>query len=102
MQNVSLIKSIPQQYLAGVQQAVMRSIVGGQGEPDLVKYLQKHKDIKLENILLVTFTENAVLDIKKKLRKTTKPHAFGYLVLRPLTENLAYHALWIYLPLRFS
>lgn len=44
-ENVSLIKSIPQQYLQGVQQAVMRSIIGGTGEPDLVKYLQKHKGI---------------------------------------------------------
>jgi len=45
VENVSLIKSIPQQYLTGVQQAVMRSIVGGTGEPDLVKYLLKHKGI---------------------------------------------------------
>ena len=44
-ENVSLIKSIPEKYLAGVQQAVMRSIIGGTGEPDLVKYLLKHKGI---------------------------------------------------------
>lgn len=44
-ENVSLIKSIPQQYLTGVTQAVQRSITTGSGLQDLVPYLQKHKGI---------------------------------------------------------
>ena len=40
-ENVALIKSIPQQYLNGVQQAVMRSITNGRGLQTLVPYLQK-------------------------------------------------------------
>ena len=46
-ENVALIKSIPAQYLSGVQQAVMRSITTGNGMQDLVPYLQKHKGITL-------------------------------------------------------
>lgn len=44
-ENVSLIRTIPAQYLAGVQQAVMRSIATGNGLQDLVPYLEKHKGI---------------------------------------------------------
>jgi uncharacterized protein with gpF-like domain len=46
-ENVGLIKSIPAQYLGGVQGAVMRSITTGNGMQDLVPYLQKHKGITL-------------------------------------------------------
>lgn len=45
IENVALIKSISQQYLSGVQQAVMRSITVGGGLQDLVPYLQKSKEI---------------------------------------------------------
>lgn len=41
-ENVALIKTIPAQYMAGVQGAVMRSITTGQGLADLVPYLQDH------------------------------------------------------------
>lgn len=44
-ENVALIKSISQQYLTGVQGAVMRSISTGRGMADLVPYLAKHKGI---------------------------------------------------------
>ena len=44
-ENVALIKSISQQYLVGVQGAVMRSITSGRGMADLVPYLAKHKGI---------------------------------------------------------
>ena len=53
IEQVSLIKSISMEYLAGVQQAVMRSITTGRGLADLVPYLQKHKGItkrKAENV----------------------------------------------------
>lgn len=44
-ENVSLIKSIPQKYLSGVQGAVMRSITTGNGLQDLVPYLANNKGI---------------------------------------------------------
>jgi SPP1 gp7 family putative phage head morphogenesis protein len=45
-ENVALIKSIPQEYLAKVQGAVMRSIQpGGNGLKDLVPFLQSQKQI---------------------------------------------------------
>lgn len=44
-ENVALIKSISQQYLSGVQGAVMRSITTGNGLADLVPFLEKHKGI---------------------------------------------------------
>lgn len=42
-QNVSLIKSIPQQYLHQVKGAVMRSITTGNGLQDLVPALEKYE-----------------------------------------------------------
>lgn len=44
-ENVGLIKSIAQEYLAGVQGAVMRSITTGNGLKDLIPFLEKHKGI---------------------------------------------------------
>lgn len=44
-ENVALIKTISEQYLSGVQQAVMRSITTGNGMADLVPFLKKHKEI---------------------------------------------------------
>lgn len=44
-ENVDLIKSIPQQFLSGVQQAVMRSITTGNGIQDLKPYLEKQAPI---------------------------------------------------------
>lgn len=44
-ENVDLIKSIPQQYLSGVQQAVMRSITTGNGMADLKPFLEKQGGI---------------------------------------------------------
>lgn len=52
-ENVGLIKSIPAQYLNGVQGAVMRSITTGNGMQDLVPYLQKHKGITLRRARLI-------------------------------------------------
>lgn len=46
-ENVSLIKTIPQQYLKGVQQAVLRSITTGNGMQDLVPYLARSKRVTL-------------------------------------------------------
>lgn len=44
-ENVQLIKSIAQKYLAGVQGAVMRSVAGGGGLQTLIPYLEKQKGI---------------------------------------------------------
>lgn len=54
-ENVSLIKSIPQQYLTQVQGAVMRSISQGNGLQDLVPFFEKQKGIsarRAKNIAL--------------------------------------------------
>ena len=52
-ENVSLIKSIPQQYLNGVQGAVMRSITNGSGLKDLVPYLAENKGITLRRARMI-------------------------------------------------
>lgn len=52
-ENVGLIKSIPAQYLGGVQGAVMRSITTGNGMQDLVPYLQKHKGVTLRRARMI-------------------------------------------------
>jgi SPP1 gp7 family putative phage head morphogenesis protein len=52
-ENVGLIKSIPAQYLGGVQGAVMRSITSGNGMQDLVPFLQKHKGITLRRARMI-------------------------------------------------
>jgi len=44
-ENVALIKSIPQQYLQGVQGAIMRSITTGRGMADLIPLLERNKGI---------------------------------------------------------
>lgn len=44
-ENVSLIRSISSEYLAGVNQAVQRSITTGNGLKTLVPYLKKHKGV---------------------------------------------------------
>lgn len=54
-ENVSLIKSIPQQYLHQVKGSVMRSITTGNGLQDLIPELQKYKGItkrRAKNIAL--------------------------------------------------
>lgn len=43
--NVGLIKSIPQKYLEGVNNAVMRSITSGNGLQDLVPYLEQQEGV---------------------------------------------------------
>ena len=57
-ENVALIRSIPAQYLGGVQQAVMRSITTGNGMQDLVPYLQKHKGITLRRARFIAQDQN--------------------------------------------
>ncbi len=56
-ENVGLIKSIPAQYLNGVQGAVMRSITTGNGMQDLVPYLQKHKGITLRRARMISMDQ---------------------------------------------
>jgi SPP1 gp7 family putative phage head morphogenesis protein len=53
-ENVGLIKSIPAQYLNGVQGAVMRSITTGNGMQNLVPYLQKHKGVTLRRARMIS------------------------------------------------
>jgi SPP1 gp7 family putative phage head morphogenesis protein len=52
-ENVGLIKSISQQYLTGVQGAVLRSITTGNGLADLLPFLAKHKGITERRALMI-------------------------------------------------
>ncbi len=56
-ENVALIKSISQQYLSGVQQAVMRSITGTEGLNDLIPYLQKSKEITHRRAKMIAYDQ---------------------------------------------
>lgn len=57
VENVGLIKSIPQKYLEGVQGAVMRSITSGQGLQDLIPYLEKHKQITKRRAKMIAYDQ---------------------------------------------
>lgn len=46
-ENVSLIKSIPQQYFEAIEGAVMRSIVSGNGLQDLVPFIKQREGITI-------------------------------------------------------
>lgn len=56
-ENVGLIKSIPAQYLQGVNGAVMRSITTGNGLADLVPFLAKHKEITLRRARVIAMDQ---------------------------------------------
>lgn len=53
VENVNLIRSIPQKYLNGVQQAVMRSITTGNGLADLVPWLEKERGVTLRRARII-------------------------------------------------
>ena len=57
-ENVLLIKSIPQQYLNGVAQAINRSIVSGGGLKTLVPYLKKHKGITERRARMISLDQS--------------------------------------------
>lgn len=52
-ENVSLIKSIPQQYFTDIEGAVMRSITTGNGLQDLVPFLKSHESITIKRARLI-------------------------------------------------
>lgn len=56
-ENVSLIKSISQKYLSGVQAAVMRSITTGNGLQDLVPYLADNKGVTLRRARFIAMDQ---------------------------------------------
>lgn len=67
VENVGLIRSISEQYLQGVQGAVMRSITTGNGLQDLIPYLDRHKGITLRraNNIALDQTRKAYNSINK-------------------------------------
>jgi SPP1 gp7 family putative phage head morphogenesis protein len=52
-ENVALIKSIPQEYFAKIQGAVMRSITTGRGLADLEPYLNKMEKTTVRRVQLI-------------------------------------------------
>ena len=95
-ENVGLIKSIPEQYLGGVQGAVYRSITTGNGLADLVPFLQKHKNITLKRARLISNDQtrkvysniNRVRMEKLGIKKFKWRHSGGGAHPRPLHKNV--------------
>jgi uncharacterized protein with gpF-like domain len=56
--NVSLIKSIPQKYLADVEGSVMRSVQAGRDLGSLTEDLQKHYGVTRRRAALIARTQN--------------------------------------------
>ena len=57
-ENVSLIKSIPGQYLDHVEQLVMRSVTQGRNLGDLTKQILKHYDVSKKRAALIARDQN--------------------------------------------
>jgi uncharacterized protein with gpF-like domain len=57
-QNVSLIRSIPQEYLADVEQAVMRAVQSGQGVEGLARELERRYDLTRRRALIIASTQS--------------------------------------------
>lgn len=57
-ENVSLIKSIPTQYLAQVEQAVMRSVAAGRDMGSLVKEMTERFDVTKRRAALIARDQN--------------------------------------------
>lgn len=57
-ENVSLIKSIPQQYLGKVEQDVMRSVAAGRGLKQLISDLQTHYGVTRDRAKLIATHQN--------------------------------------------
>ena len=57
-ENVSLIKSIPRQYLARVEQDVMRSVAAGRDLKQLEKDLQEHYGVTRDRARLIALDQN--------------------------------------------
>ncbi len=64
-ENVALIKSIPQQYLNGVQQAVMRSITSDGGLSTLIPYLHEKMTYKRARMIAYDQTRKAFNSINR-------------------------------------
>ena len=58
-ENVSLIKSIPQKYLTGVEQAVFRNITGTEGKDNLVAYLQREGEVTYARAKMIASDQTA-------------------------------------------
>ena len=101
-ENVSLIKSIPQQYLNGVQGAVMRSITTGNGMADLLPFLKKHKGItdRRARLIATDQTRKAFSSINRVraqalgIKKFEWLHSSGGKEPRPLHKNVLNHKIF--------
>jgi SPP1 gp7 family putative phage head morphogenesis protein len=80
-ENVALIKSISQQYLTGVQGAVMRSITTGQGLHDLIPFLEKHKGITKRRAAMIASdqTRKAYNNLNRGRMEKVGLVSFGWL-----------------------
>lgn len=93
-ENVSLIKSIPQQYLTQVEQQVMRSITTGNGLQDLEPFLKKHQGITERRAKLIANdqTKKAYSSINKARMQESGIKKFEWLHSGGGREPRPYHA----------
>jgi SPP1 gp7 family putative phage head morphogenesis protein len=92
-ENVSLIKSIPQQYLTQVEQQVMRSITTGNGLQDLEPFLKKHQGITERRAKLIANdqTKKAYSSINKARMQESGIKKFEWLHSGGGREPRPYH-----------
>lgn len=96
-ENINLIKSIPAQYMQGVQGAAMRAITNGGGMSDLVKYLQNETGVTLRRARIISEDQsrkaynniNKIRMQKLGIKRFQWLHSAGSLKPRPL--HLAYN-----------
>ncbi len=96
-ENVGLIKSIPQKYLAGVQGAVMRSITTGNGMQTLLPYIRKSKAVTERRAQFIALDQTRKANValtasrmeKIGLKKFEWLHTGGGKTSRELHEELS-------------
>lgn len=80
-ENVALIRSISQQYLQGVQGAVMRSIASGRGLHDLIPFLETHKGVTKRRAAMIAGdqTRKAYNNLNRGRMQKVGLQQFGWL-----------------------
>ena len=71
-ENVSLIKSIPQQYHTAIQGAVMRSVTTGSGLQDLVPFLKNYRGITLRRARFIAMDQTRKINENLAIAKLLK------------------------------
>lgn len=62
-ENVSLIRSIPEQYFLEIEGAVMRSITTGNGLQDLIPFINKRKKMTMKRVNLIALDQTKKITV---------------------------------------